>query len=66
MASSLNLTYMHFRLDELFKGGDSYFGCKNILLVGDMLQLPPVNGSHLFERMTKPLLIKLVALLLLI
>ena len=45
MVSSLNLTYMHLRLDELFKGGDSYFGCKNILLVGDLLQLPLVVGD---------------------
>ena len=51
MVSSLNLTYMHLRLDELFKGGDSYFGCKNILLVGDLLQLPPVTGKSVFERM---------------
>ena len=29
MVSSLTLTYMHLRHEELF-GGDEWFGCKNI------------------------------------
>ena len=29
MVSSLTLTYMHLRLEELF-GGDEWFGCRNI------------------------------------
>ena len=52
MVSSLNLAYIHLRLEELF-GGDTWFGCKNVLFVGDILQLPPVNGSPIFEKVAK-------------
>ena len=38
MVSSLNLAYMHLRLEELF-GGDEWFGNRNMLFVGDILQL---------------------------
>ena len=51
MVSSLNLAYMHLRLEELF-GTNEWFGSKNMLFVGD-LQLPPVNGNHVFEKVTK-------------
>ena len=57
--SSLNLAYMHLRLEELF-GGTEWFGSRNMLFVGDVLQLPPVSGSPVFERITtKSLLFKL-------
>ena len=49
MVSSLNLAYMHLRLEELF-GGDEWFGSRNMLFVGDLLQLQPVSGSPVFER----------------
>ena len=49
MLSSLNLAYIHLRLEELF-GGDQWFGGSNVLFVGDILQLPPVNGSHVFQN----------------
>ena len=49
MLSSLNLAYIHLRLEELF-GGDQWFGGANVLFVGDILQLPPVNGSHVFQN----------------
>ena len=52
MVSSLNLAYMHLRLEELF-GTNEWFGSKNMLFVGDLLQLPPVNGNHVFEKITK-------------
>ena len=42
MVSSLNLAYMHLRLEELF-GGHDWFGSKSIVCFGDLLQLPPVN-----------------------
>ena len=59
MVSSLNLAYMHLRLEELF-GGTEWFGPRNMLFVGDLLQLPPVSGSPVFERInTKSLLFKL-------
>ena len=38
MLSSLNLANLHLRLEELF-GRNDWFGCKNILFVGDILQL---------------------------
>ena len=52
MVSSLNLAYIHLRLEELF-GGDEWFGSINMLFVGDILQLQPVNGSAVFENITK-------------
>ena len=49
MVSSLNLAYLHLRLEELF-GGTNWFGGKNVLFVGDILQFPPVNGRPVFEN----------------
>ena len=37
----------------MFNGGDKYFGTKNILLVGDILQLPPVNEKPVFDRVSQ-------------
>ena len=51
MLSSLTLSYIHLRLEELF-GGDQWFGGMNVLLVGDILQLPPVNGSMVFQNIS--------------
>eukprot|EP00731_Ephydatia_muelleri_P022816 Em0015g399a len=51
MLSSLSLAYIHLRLEELF-GGDQWFGSMNILFVGDILQLPPVNGSMVFQNVS--------------
>ena len=59
MVSSLNLAYIHMRLEELF-GGSEWFGSRNVLFVGDLLQLPPVSGSPVFEKVsTKSLLSQL-------
>ena len=55
MVSSLNLAYMHLRLEELF-GTNERFGSKNMPFVGDLLQLPPVNGNPVFEKITKKFL----------
>ena len=52
MVSSLNLAYMHLRLEELF-GGAEWFGCKNMMFVGDILQLQPVSGNPVFEKITQ-------------
>ena len=52
MVSSLNFAYMHLRLNELF-GGDDWFGSKNMLFMGDLLQLQPVNGNAVLERITQ-------------
>ena len=44
MVSNLNLAYLHMRLEDIF-GTEEWFGSKNILFVGDLLLLPPVNGT---------------------
>ncbi|CAI8020405.1 hypothetical protein GBAR_LOCUS12212 [Geodia barretti] len=49
MVSSLNLAYIHLRLDDIF-ARDEWFGGVNVLFVGDTLQLPPVNGAAVFEK----------------
>ena len=49
MVSSLNLAYIHLRLEELF-GSNDWFGSKNMLFVGNLLQLQPVNGHPAFEK----------------
>ena len=52
MVSSLNLAYMHLRLEELF-GSNDRFGSKNMLFMGDLLQLQPVNRHPVFEKITQ-------------
>ena len=54
IVSSLNLAYMHLRLEELF-GCDTWFGGTNMMFVGDILQLQPVNGKPVFENITQNL-----------
>ena len=56
MVSSLTLTYMHLRLEELF-GGDDWFGSRNMMFVGDLLQLQPVNGNPVFQNITQKALL---------
>ena len=51
MLSNLNLAYIHLRLDEIF-GKDDRIGGINVLFVGDILQLPPVSGGPVFDRIT--------------
>ena len=52
MVSSLNLAYLHLRLEELF-GSNEWFGGKNILFVEDILQLQPVNGNPVFKTISQ-------------
>ena len=59
MVSSINLAFVHMRLEELF-GSNEWFGSKNMLFIGDLLQLPPVHGSPVFEKVaTKSVLSQL-------
>jgi len=61
MVSNLTLAYIHLRIDEFFGGvhahqrcwGSDYdwFGAVNMLFVGDLLQLPPVNGLPVFCKL---------------
>ena len=45
------MTYIHLRLEELFSGSD-WFGSMNVVFVGDLLQLLPVNGPPVFSKLT--------------
>ena len=49
MVSSLNLANIHLRLDEMFNS-NHWFSSKNMLFVGDILQLQPVDGNPVFEK----------------
>ena len=42
------------RLEDIF-GADKWFGSKNILFVGDLLQLPQVNGRPVFHKISNKL-----------
>ena len=55
MVSSLNLTYIHLRLDEIY-GGNEWFGARTMLFVGDILQLPPVTGAPVFQNIPSKIL----------
>ena len=58
MVSSMNLAFVHMRLEELFDSSE-WFGSRN-MFVGDLLQLPPVHGSPVFEKVaTKSILSQL-------
>uniref|UniRef100_A0A1X7UKY1 ATP-dependent DNA helicase n=1 Tax=Amphimedon queenslandica TaxID=400682 RepID=A0A1X7UKY1_AMPQE len=54
MVSNLNLAYLHMRLEDIF-GTDKWFASKNILFVGDLLQLPPVNGRPVLKKSSNKL-----------
>jgi hypothetical protein len=43
------LEHIHFRLHEIF-ANESIFGGINILVFGDLMQLPPVRGSPVFKQ----------------
>jgi len=61
MVSNLTPAYVHLRMDELFGGvhahqhcwssDDNWFGSVNMLFVGDLLLLPPVNGLAVFCKL---------------
>ena len=58
MVSSLNLVFVHMRLEELFCSSE-WFGSRN-MFVGDLLQLPAVHGNPVFEKVaTKSILSQL-------
>ena len=59
MLSSLNLTYIHLRLEDVF-GGDTWFGSVNVLFVGDLLQLPPVNGRPVFAKVIRKAILSML------
>ena len=57
MVSNVILMYMHLRLSEIFQTEqveDGWFGRKNLLFLGDLLQLPPVFEGLLFRPSSLP------------
>ena len=57
MVSNLNLTYLHLRLDDIY-GSNDWFGSKNIIFVGHLLQLPPMNGRPVFQNVSSTIVNK--------
>lgn len=56
MVSNVNFLYIHFRLQEIFctyEKVDGWFGMINLLVFGDLLQLPPVFDSSVFIPVSK-------------
>ena len=49
MVSSLNFAYMHLRLEELF-GSQDWFGSKNMLFVGNLLQYYSLSMDILYLK----------------
>ena len=58
MLSNLNLTYIHLSLEKLFSGTD-WYGSKNVIFVGDLLQLLPVNDDPVFSTLNHKAMSKL-------
>ena len=52
LVSSDNLYNLHYRLHEIFDCEEP-FGGRCVLLVGDILQLPPINAPHIFTAPRK-------------
>ena len=51
MIGNTNLNQIHSRLNQLFgmSGAQDYFGGINIIFVGDLFQIPPVQQSKIFD-----------------
>ena len=61
MVSNVMLLYIHLRLTEIFNTSDikdGWFGCKNILVFGDLLQLPPVFEQPVYTTLTSAIVHK--------
>ena len=61
MVSHITLLYIHLRLTEIFQTEDmenGWFGCKNILVFGDLLQLPPVFEAPVYIPLTSTIVNK--------
>lgn len=63
MISNVTLAYINLRLCEVFDTSDvedGWFGKKHILVLGDLLQLPPVREKSPFEKLTPTEINKLI------
>ena len=55
MVSNITLTHIHQRLCEIFVCNlNEPFAKKTVLVVGDLLQLPPVKAQYVFIRPPGP------------
>ena len=62
MVSNVTLMYMHLRLQEIFQTDDAengWFGKRNLLVLGDLLQLPPIFEGPVYIPMSSDLITKL-------
>lgn len=50
MISTRTLNQLDRRLRQIFENADDFFGGKNVVLIGDFYQLPPVGGYSLFTE----------------
>ena len=50
LVSSDNLYNLHKRLQEIFATDEEFFGGRALLLVGDILQLPPIKAGPIFSK----------------
>ena len=58
MVSNVTLLYIHLRLSEIFQteeAEDGWFGRRNLLFLGDLLQLPPVFEGPVYTALTADL-----------
>ncbi|CAL4231362.1 unnamed protein product [Meganyctiphanes norvegica] len=56
MVSNLTLLHVHLRLTEIFgrrKERNNWFGSQNVIVFGDLLQLPPVKGDEVFVSLSE-------------
>ena len=56
MVSNITFLYIHQRLSEIFGfNNENPFTKKTVLIVGDILQVPPVKSSFVFASICGPL-----------
>lgn len=66
MISNITLAYIHMRLAEIFNTIDEengWFGKRHIVVLGDLLQLPPVRENSPFVKLSPREITKLIGAL---
>ena len=56
MVSNMTLLHVHLRLTDIFgcqHGNKNWFGSQNVIVFGDLLQLPPVKGDEVFKDLSE-------------